>query len=476
MYAYDDEPICACSTPAGISGTATIRISGGGCADLTDKCTRVIRGAGDAGKVSELAGYTCCYAKFINPDSGDTIDDVVITRFTEPHSYTGEDMIEISCHGSSAVKQEILKILGMCGIRLAYPGEFSRRAFVGGKLSLSSAEAVMSVIESETDRQLRAAQSLLSGKLSKTISTIESKLYDSLATLEKAVEFDYDTGGEEEERLTAEVLKNLLEQKQKLSSLCEGYSKGRVLSERMKVALIGKPNSGKSTLLNTLTGFDRAIVTEVAGTTRDTIEATVDIDGIPVTLVDTAGIHETRDVIESLGIGRTMDAGSNSDLILYIVPPEMRAEDVRTGLENLRESGAEAPVVVVFSKNDEGTNAEEDRIREIAGNFSVTEFISVSAEEDINIDLLEDIIRKFYLELGGESEEGMLITNGRHYRKLEMTLENVDRAAEAMEEGMGVEVAASCTRAALDELGEITGKTVSANLADTIFSRFCVGK
>ena len=331
MFAYTDEPICACSTPAGISGLAVIRISGNGCGVLTDKCTKIIRSSGDYDRTSLLPGYTCAYGTVIDPKTQDVIDQVVITRFEEPFSYTGEEMVEISCHGSSAVKQEILRCLGMSGIRVAYPGEFSRRAFINGKMSLASAEAVMDVINADTERQLQAAGSLMSGPLAGKIDSIETSLYAQMARIESLVEFDRDTDdGSGTEAEEDEILEELDRQRDALSALCAGYGKGRILSERMRVALLGLPNSGKSTLLNTLTGYDRAIVTEVAGTTRDTIEVQVDINGIPVTLIDTAGIRDTDDIIESIGIGRAMEAGREADLVFYMIPPDMIASEVRS--------------------------------------------------------------------------------------------------------------------------------------------------
>ena len=358
MYSYDDEPICACSTPAGISGIAVIRISGNGCGKLADKCSVIVRSSGDYKKLSELPGYTCAFGYVKDPSNDVKVDEVIFTRFEAPHSYTGEEMVEISSHGSGAVKQEILKCLGMSGIRMAYPGEFSRRAFINGKMSLASAEAVMDVINSETERQLEAAGSLMSGKLAEEINTIEQNLYDQAAMLETFTEFDTEDPSEEESKL--EKVKDALSDcHDRLTALCKGYGKGRILSERLRVALLGLPNSGKSTLLNTLTGFDRAIVTEVAGTTRDTIEVQININGIPVTLIDTAGIRETEDIIESMGIGRAIEAGRGADMIFYMIPPDMDADEVFVGVFDLREDCDS--ITAVFTKSDAGENRKRSK-------------------------------------------------------------------------------------------------------------------
>lgn len=473
MYSYDDEPICACSTPAGISGIAVIRISGNGCGILADKCSVILRSSGDYKKLSELPGYTCAFGYVKDPSNNVKVDEVIFTHFEAPHSYTGEEMVEISSHGSGAVKQEILKCLGMSGIRMAYPGEFSRRAFINGKMSLASAEAVMDVINSETERQLEAAGSLMSGKLAEEISSIEKNLYDQAAMLETFTEFDTEDPEEENAKLE-EVKDNLSDCHDRLTSLCKGYGKGRILSERLRVALLGLPNSGKSTLLNTLTGFDRAIVTEVAGTTRDTIEVQLNINGIPVTLIDTAGIRETEDIIENIGIGKAYEAGRGADMVFYMIPPDMTVDEAYTCVMEIAEDCES--VTGVFSKSDAGENPDRAEIESKLGELGITNFISISAEEDLNIDKLEDVIIDYYNELGGGASEGLLITNSRHYTKFLKATKKLALALDALDNNLGTEVCASALRACLDEIGEVTGKTVSATLADTIFSRFCIGK
>jgi len=357
---------------------------------------------------------------------------------------------------------------------MAYPGEFSRRAFINGKMSLASAEAVMDVINSETERQLEAAGSLMSGKLAEEIDFIEKNLYDQAAMLETFTEFDTEDDEAEEAAKIETVKDNLSDCHDRLTSLCKGYGKGRILSERLRVALLGLPNSGKSTLLNTLTGFDRAIVTEVAGTTRDTIEVQININGIPVTLIDTAGIRETEDIIESMGIGRAIEAGRGADMIFYMIPPDMTADEAFTGVRDIIEDCDS--VTAVFSKSDAAENPDREEIENKLKTLGVENFISISAEEDLNIDKLEDVIIDYYNELGGGASEGLLITNSRHYSKFYKASKKLALALDALDNNLGTEVCASALRACLDEIGEVTGKTVSATLADTIFSRFCIGK
>ena len=341
-------------------------------------------------------------------------------------------------------------------------------------MSLASAEAVMDVINSETERQLEAAGSLLSGKLADEIAYIENNLYEQAAMLETFTEFDTEDDEAAENAKLETVKDNLSDCHDRLTSLCKGYGKGRILSERLRVALLGLPNSGKSTLLNTLTGFDRAIVTEVAGTTRDTIEVQININGIPVTLIDTAGIRETEDIIENIGIGKAFEAGRGADMVFYMIPPDMTVEEAYTGVREIAEDCES--VTGVFSKSDAGDNPDRKEIEEKLATLGIKNFISISAEEDLNIDKLEDAIIDYYDELGGGASEGLLITNSRHYTKFLKATKKLTLALDALDNNLGTEVCASALRACLDEIGEVTGKTVSATLADTIFSRFCIGK
>lgn len=474
MSDFDTRPFCACSTPGGVSGIAVIRMSGKGSDEVADKVFKVLRTAGDAKAVSEMPGYTAAFARCIDPSTGDNIDDCIVTVFKAPNSYTGDDMVEVSCHGGIAVKQEILRVLIENGARAALPGEFTKAAFLNGKLDLSQAEAVMNVIASDSERALKASNAQLCGALAKKLDEAEKKLYDALSLIEMMVEFpEHDDTPENTDKV-----RELCEDVRGIyKSLEDSYAKGRVLSERMKIALCGLPNSGKSSLLNSLTGYDRAIVTEVAGTTRDTLEVEVSVNGIPVTLVDTAGIRKTDDKIEAMGVERAKAASYESDLALYLVAPDVPYDTVMTQLQGLISEGvSKESLAVVFSKSDLGENPSADKIRSSCEELGIRDFISVSSAGAIKLDELKNYITERYENLGGMTASETILINRRHAQTISEAISHLDMGIEAIDNDLGLDAASSVLRLALDKTGEITGKSVSAELVDNIFSRFCIGK
>lgn len=471
MENYAKKPFCACSTPAGKAGIAVIRVSGENLSSYVDNLISIIRSADSSmKKYSELKGYMAAYADFIDPKNGKIIDKVIITRFVAPHSYTGDEMLEISCHGGNAVKQEILRILEESGIEPATRGEFTKTAFINGKLDLSEAEAVMNVINSDSRRSLQASNSQLCGTLSKKINAIEEDLYKALALIEMIVEFpEHDDTPENSDK----VLEFVTNSYNALLEVAKSYEQGRILSDSMKVALCGLPNSGKSTLLNSLAGYERAIVTDTPGTTRDTLELKTEVDGIPVTVVDTAGIRETSDVIEAMGVERAISAATEADLILYLVSPEMALEDMEEALRSFDNS--KLRVVLTKSDIDDST----DRIsgvNEVLKKLSINDAILISAKENLNMDFLKNEITEYYNNLGGMTSEGITILSSRHHDLLIKAVDLLIDAENVINLCAGVEIASSIIRSALDATGEITGKVVSGELVNTIFSDFCIGK
>ncbi|MCQ2517011.1 MAG: tRNA uridine-5-carboxymethylaminomethyl(34) synthesis GTPase MnmE [Saccharofermentans sp.] len=464
-------PFCALSTPSGVSGIAVIRASGEAVSQIVSGALRIIRASGNRTGINltELGGYESCYAQFIDPDTRRDIDNVVVTVFKAPHSYTGEDMIEISCHGGSAVRQEILCVLNKLGIRPAGPGEFTKTAFINGKLDLSQAEAVMNVISADSKRSLDAANSQLMGALKSRIISTEDELYKALSLIEMMLEFpEHDDTPEN----TLAVRNMISKSSQELSALSDSYARGRMLTERMKVAILGLPNSGKSTLLNYLAGFDRAIVTDTPGTTRDTLEFNTDIEGIPVTFVDTAGIRETGDEIEAIGVKLAGIAASEADLVLYLIAPTATLEEVQETVNGLNCSKMD----VIFTKSDLGSNALEAQIKEYLEGLGVKHFAQVSIKENANTEAITRFVVDAYENAASTNAGDITILNSRHSSLLGQATSKLKSSMDILDGCLGIDVASQVIRGALDDLGEITGRVVSDELVDTIFSKFCIGK
>lgn len=474
MSDIENKPFCACSTPGGVSGIAVIRMSGKGSFEVCDKIFKILRTCGGAKKISDMEGYTAAYAKASDPKTNEKIDDCIVTVFRSPNSYTGEDMVEISCHGGVVVKQEILRVLTEQGGRAALPGEFTKTAFLNGKLDLTEAEAVMNVIAADSERALKASNAQLGGALKRELKEAEDKLYEALSLIEMMVEFpEHDDTPENTTRVRGlcDEVKSVFER------LKDSYEKGRVLSERMRIALCGLPNSGKSSLLNSLTGYDRAIVTEVAGTTRDTLEVEVNVNGIPVTLIDTAGIRETDDKIEAMGVERAKTASSESDLTLYLAAPDVEPDEILTQINELLDEGvSKSSLAVVFSKSDLGRNFSSGVIENKCREIGIENFISVSSVDRIYLEELKSFITDRYENLGGTTSGETILLNKRHAMILNESIGYLNMGIDAIDNDMGLDAASSVLRLALDKTGEITGKSVSSELVDNIFSRFCIGK
>ncbi len=477
MAVSDNRPFCACSTPPGTSGIAMIRVSGEGAGKILDRCVKIIRTSSDATSVSQMPGYTSAYADFFDPANGNSIDKIIITRYVAPHSYTGSEMADISCHGGSAVKQEILSVLTDNGMRYADPGEFTKTAFAMGKLDINEAEAVMNVINAESSAALRAANSQLNGRLSSRLAEAEERLYRAMALIEMIVEFpEHDDTPENDD----EVVRLTRQARDITASLRDSYAKGRILTESMRVVLCGMPNSGKSSLLNALAGYDRAIVTDIPGTTRDTLELLTQINGIPVTLIDTAGIRQTGDKVEAIGVERARKACDEADIVVYLAACDENEEEILRQMRELYSGKDNSNVTLVFSKSDLGINPGSERIKAEAKSLGITSVAEVSTDGDgitgAGTEPVRQIITEFYEKAGGSNSSEIIVLAKRHSDLLASATERLDMALATAEGGLGVDIMSSVIRASLDDIGKITGKTVSAQLADTIFAGFCIGK
>lgn len=461
----------ACSTPPGISGLAVIRLSG---SDSTIIASAVFRLPGNRKvDLAAMPGNTCQFGRIVSPDDDSLIDEVVLTRFAAPRSYTGEDLIEISCHGGPAVKQAILTALIQAGARPAEPGEFSRRAFTNGKIDLSQAEAVMDLIAATTVRAASAAARQLEGGLLKRIRRHLDGLYGLMARAELILEFP-----EHEDLDSAAVglAVDIGAAAASLRQLAATFRQGRILHDGMTIVIAGRPNVGKSSLLNSLAQRERAIVTDIPGTTRDTIEELVDINGIPVRLIDTAGLRESEDTVEQLGIGRAREAIEAADLVFYLISPpwQPESEQARLEIEEIRAIAALRPLLLLCGKADLPERERLSAAVETALPELPRQAVSTLTGEGQNE--IRQAIDQTYQSLGIPGNEDLILTNARHHALVTAAAAGMQEAADVLNAGITLDIAAVLLRSAADSLAEITGDAVSETLVETIFSRFCVGK
>ncbi len=450
-------PIAAIATPVGEGGIAVIRVSG---RDAIKKVQRCFKGK----DISSADTHTVHFGKIIKKD-GRVVDEVLATVFRSPKSYTGEDTVEISCHGGVLVTQAVLETVLLQGIRSAEPGEFTQRAFLNGKLDLDQAEAVADLIHAKSIKAVDAAHQQLEGKLGEHIKQFRQQIIDATAM----VELELDFVEEDVEFANKEQLRKLLEEVDaEIARLLDTYETGRLVKDGVKTVFIGRPNAGKSTLLNTLVGRDRAIVTEIAGTTRDTIDADWSYDGLLFKLIDTAGLRDTEDIIEAEGVKRSQKAFEQADLVVYLKDlSKPMGADERAEVGEFQKRAAETPFLLVGTKLDKEKTNREERI-----NYD----LKISALEQQNIDALKNLMKQRALENKDYDTSSLLVTSSRHRDALQKARENVQRAITALDQGMTGDFLSIDLRSALKELGAITGEITNEHILDSIFSRFCIGK
>ena len=458
-------PIAAIATPVGEGGIAVIRVSGKGAFEKVKGCFR--------GKdLTNAESHTVHFGKIIKKD-GRVVDEVLATVFRSPKSYTGEDTVEISCHGGVLVTQAVLETILEQGVRSAEPGEFTQRAFLNGKLDLDQAEAVADLIHAKSIKAVDAAHQQLEGRLGEHIKQFRQQIIDATAM----VELELDFIEEDVEFANKEQLRKLLSDlDEEIGRLLDTYETGRLVKDGVKTVFIGRPNAGKSTLLNTLVGSERAIVTEIAGTTRDTIDADWSYDGILFKLIDTAGLRDTEDVIEAEGVKRSQKAFEEADLVVYLKDLSLPFDqEERKEIAGFQQRANETPFLLVGTKLDlkkspgrpSGAGNSEERIH-----FD----LKISAIENTNIDDLKSKMKDRALEQKDYDTSSILVTSSRHRDGLQKARENVRRAINALDQGMTGDFLSIDLRAALKDLGTITGEITNEDLLDSIFSRFCIGK
>ncbi len=452
--------IASISTAPGIGGIGIIRMSGEKCFEILKK----IFYPKNNYNIEDIKGYTIKYGHI--KENEKIIDEVLVSFFKAPHSYTTENMCEINSHGGIVIMRRILDLCLKNGAELAQPGEFTKRAFLNGRMDLSQAEAVIDIINAKSDIEAKEGIKQLEGFLAQEIAKIKQKILDLMTSIEVSIDYpEYDV----DELLDNEIAEKLGDIKNELQKLEKSFNNGKIIKEGIKTAIIGKPNAGKSSLLNAILKEDRAIVTEYEGTTRDTIEEFVNINGIPLKLIDTAGIRDTENEIEKIGIEKSKKLAKEADLSIVIIDSSknMEKED-----EEILKSVDCNKSIVVFNKSDLGSVI--DKNIELLNRFKYVINISALKRDGIN-DLYDTINKMFNLnEINLDNE--IVITNERHRNIIKKAINNVEKAEESLKKGMPIDIVAISIKDILSNLGEITGDVASEEIIDEIFARFCLGK
>ena len=454
-----EDTIAAIATSSGVSSIGIIRISGDKAFDIIKKIFKTKR------QKFNIKPNTINYGYIV--DDGNVVDEVLVSFFVKPNSFTREDVCEINCHGGIIITKKILEIVLKNGARLANPGEFTQRAFLNGRIDLSQAEAIIDIINSKTDKILKESEKQLNGALSNEIEEIEKDILDVLSDIEANIDYpEYDVEEVSKERLKKQTLKI----KEKLLKLEKSFDTGKILREGVSIALIGKPNVGKSSVLNMLLKEQRAIVTDIAGTTRDTIEEYININGIPVKIIDTAGIRDTNDIVEKIGVDKSVELVNTSDIVMLIIDSSTDLEkydiDILNKIENKNS-------LIVLNKTDLEQKVFEKDISDINNNVKI---ISISAKENIGKEKIEQEIYNLCNIKEVISENEVIITNSRHKDVISRAVKNIIDVEKSIEENIPIDIISIKIMEILKTLGEITGKTVSEEVITKIFSKFCLGK
>ena len=454
------ETIAAISTPRGEGGIGIIRISGDDSFEILNKIFK----AKNPNK--DLGFYKFNYGFIFDEDQ--MLDEAMVVRMKGPKTYTCENIVEINCHGGYLVTQKILELVLKKGARHAEKGEFTKRAFMNGRIDLSQAEAVMNIIQGKTEKSISLSLEQLRGDLRDKIKNLKKLLLDVTAHVN--VVLDYPEEGIDEP-LPAHLRDNLTNVHMEINKLINSYDKGKKIKEGIKTAIIGKPNVGKSTLLNSLLKEERAIVTHIPGTTRDIIEEVINVRGIPLVLVDTAGIRETEDLVENIGVEKSKEIIEKSDLILFVLDASRELEKDDHQIINLiKEKNKKA--IILLNKIDLSRKIKREDV-----DFFKGEILEISAKEETGMEEMEERIYNYILEEDVEdSSEKLIITNIRHKSALEKTKEAVENIFETIDSEMPMDLISVDLKEALDSLSEITGEISSEDILDHVFSNFCVGK
>jgi len=463
----NEDTITAISTAMGQGGIGIVRLSGDRSLNIADKLFAPKNGS----KPSTLKSSMVYYGNVINKSENAIIDEALLTIMRAPKSYTKEDVIEISCHGGTTSLQSILALTIECGARLAEPGEFTKRAFLNGRIDLTQAEAVLDIIQAKTDAFLQVSTNQLKGDLAVELEYIREQLMNVFIEIEAIVNFPEDEIDADVETQNYSALqRKIQESKARVDNLLKTSEHGKILKDGIKVVLCGRPNVGKSSLLNSLLKTPRAIVSDIAGTTRDTIEETAQIRGIPFQLIDTAGFLEPRDLIEEEAIKRSRMVMAGADLVLLLFDS---GEDLTVEDENLMRVVNGGNVLAILNKCDLSQKVDEDLIQK---KFQDSNVLKVSALKRTGIDALEEAIVKNVWHNEQIEPHGLLVSNMRQLQALKECSSSLEKARSILKDGVSLEFVSEEIKVAVNFLDSITGRNIDVDLLDNIFSQFCIGK
>ncbi len=460
---YMEDTIAAISTPAGIGGIGIIRVSGDSAISIVN---RIFSSSGIK-DLNSATSHTIHYGKIYNLDRTQIIDEVLVSIMKKPRTFTRDDVVEINCHGGIVSTRSVLEVVLSAGARLAEPGEFTKRAFVNGRIDLVQSEAIIDVINSKTNIELKSAIGQMEGSLSYKILEIRKELIGIAAHLQAEVDFPEEDIVDVEKDEIIVTLENIIG---RITRLIETADLGKIIRNGLNTVIIGKPNVGKSSLLNALVRENRAIVTEIPGTTRDVIEEFVNIKGIPLRISDTAGIRETEDTVEKIGVEKSLEILSNAELIILILDG---SEALSKNDIDIIDLVKDRKVICLVNKADLETKVDEEYIEKIFGTDSV---IRISIKEDLGLDSLENKIKSMFVSGDIDTGDSIVITNLRHKDSLIKAKEALENAMVSLKMGIPIDMLSIDIKDAVEKLGEIIGLTVSEEIVSKIFEQFCLGK
>ena len=456
--------IAAIATATGAGGIGIVRMSGDNCFEILKKIFIPKNKDVDIDKVK---GYTIKYGYIVNPETKEKIDEVLVSFFRAPRSYTTENMCEINSHGGTLIERKILEQCLLNGANLAEPGEFTKRAFLNGRIDLSQAESVIDLINSKTDKEVSASFEQLQGRLSNEIRSIKDDLLDIMADIEAQIDYpEYDIEETTNEK-ASKILNNI---KSKLIKLENSFRSGKILKEGVKTVIIGKPNAGKSSLLNTLLDEDRAIVSDIEGTTRDTIEEFVNIEGVPLKIIDTAGIRDTDNCVEKIGVEKAINLIEEADLIIAVFDSSKKLDKEDFKVLDLIKNKRN---IILLNKCD--LSEFNPETINYMSNFNKT-VIKASMKTKVGLDKLYKAISDMFNNNEIELNNGIIITNIRHKNQIHKAIISINEALNCINDNVSLDILAIYIKETLENLGEITGDNVSEDIISKIFSKFCLGK